>query len=147
MEFKSDILVDRELEIAYYFRHAFSMERIVEKTGMNRRILQGHVKNMREKLHAEDTASLIKIIQSLGNEEAGQLQASTLSTNSKIRESTKAYFESADAKTNTIGKRNMILIAIALLVGIGTVLFVCNTFMEMFVNNGFMNEFDELFAG
>lgn len=148
MEFRQGILVDHELEIAYYFRHAFSMDRIVEKTGMNRKILQGHVRNMREKLHAEDTAALIRIIQCLSGEEASQLNTGLKSsTHSKIRESTNTYFDSIDTKATVVGRQNVILIAIALLIGISTILFICDTVMELLMTSGFLRDLENLFAG
>lgn len=62
MEFKSEQLVDNEIQIAKFLMESFSLREIEKKTGISRRHLDAHIKNMMKKLKANDTAGLIKLI-------------------------------------------------------------------------------------
>ena len=142
MEFKDGVLVDRELEIARYLRHEFPMVRILKRTGMKKKILEGHVKNMREKFHAEDDAALIRMIQTLPK----GLQTSSTDLE-KIRAATNVYFKSANEKAGNVGNRNIVLIAIVLLLGIAAILLAYDCLMELFLKSGFADQYKGLFAG
>ena len=62
MEFKQEELVEREIEIAGYLLQDFSLKRISEKTGLSKKLLVAHIRNMMEKLKAEDMSALIKLL-------------------------------------------------------------------------------------
>ncbi len=62
MEFKNEELVDREIEIGGYLLQGFSLNHISEKTGLSKKHLTAHIRNMMEKLGAESMAGLIKLI-------------------------------------------------------------------------------------
>lgn len=64
MEFKEEELVDREKEIALYLAKGFSLRLIGKKTGLSRKLLKAHIRNMMEKLKAADMEMLISIIKS-----------------------------------------------------------------------------------
>jgi DNA-binding CsgD family transcriptional regulator len=65
MEFKKEALVEREVEIAAYLLQDCSLKSMSEKTGLSKKILTAHIRNMTKKLKAEDTAGLIKMLRSL----------------------------------------------------------------------------------
>jgi DNA-binding NarL/FixJ family response regulator len=52
MEFKHEELIEREIEIAGYLVLGFSLKHIAETTGLSKRLLVTHIKNMMEKLKA-----------------------------------------------------------------------------------------------
>ena len=62
MEFKQEELIEREIEIAGYLVQRFSLKRISETTGLNKKILAAHVKNMMQKLKAENIEALIRTL-------------------------------------------------------------------------------------
>jgi len=62
MEFKQEELIEREIQIAGYLVQDFSLKHISETTGLNRRILVAHLKNMMKKLQAGDKSALIKLL-------------------------------------------------------------------------------------
>ncbi len=62
MEFKNEELIEREIEIASLLMQQFSLNQISKKTGLSKKILTAHIKNMMQKLKAEDMPTLIKII-------------------------------------------------------------------------------------
>ena len=62
MEFKQEELVEREVEIAGYLQQDFSLKQIAEKTGIGKKLLAAHVRNMMEKLKAEDLSALIRLL-------------------------------------------------------------------------------------
>ena len=62
MEFKQEELVEREIEIGGYLLQDFSLKRISEKTGLSKKLLVAHIRNMMEKLKAEDMSALIKLL-------------------------------------------------------------------------------------
>jgi DNA-binding NarL/FixJ family response regulator len=62
MEFKNDELVEREIEIGSYLIRDFSIKQIAEKTGLSKKILAAHIRNMMKKLKADNTGTLIKLL-------------------------------------------------------------------------------------
>ena len=68
MEFKSEELVDRELEIAGYLLQDLSLKQIAEKTGLSKKHLVAHLRNMMKKLGAENMLSLRKTLGKLIHE-------------------------------------------------------------------------------
>jgi len=62
MEFKHEELIEREIEIAGYLVQGFSLKHISETTGLSKRLLVTHIKNMMKKLSAEDMSTLIKLL-------------------------------------------------------------------------------------
>ena len=62
MEFKQEELVEREIEIGGYLLENFSLKQISEKTGLSKKLLVAHIRNMRQKLKAENMEALKKIL-------------------------------------------------------------------------------------
>jgi len=62
MEFKEEELVEREVEIAGYLLQDLSLKHISEKTGLSKKLLVAHIRNMMEKLKAENVSALIKVL-------------------------------------------------------------------------------------
>ena len=62
MEFKQEELIEREIQIAHFLMLDFSLKHISETTGLSKRILVAHVKNMMKKLKADDKPALIKLL-------------------------------------------------------------------------------------
>jgi len=62
MEFKQEELVKREIEIAGYLLQNFSIKVICEKAALSKKHLVAHIRNMMEKLKAEDMEGLIKLL-------------------------------------------------------------------------------------
>ena len=62
MEFKQEELVQREIEIASYLLNNFSLRHIEKKTGLSRKHLDAHIKNMMEKLKAANIEELVKLL-------------------------------------------------------------------------------------
>jgi DNA-binding CsgD family transcriptional regulator len=62
MEFKNEELVEREIEIACYLFRDLSLNQMAEKTGLNKKILTAHLRNMMEKLQAANMDELIRIL-------------------------------------------------------------------------------------
>ena len=62
MEFKNEELIEREMEIAKHLVQDFSLNQIAEKTGINKKLLMVHMRNMMKKLNAENMSTLIKIL-------------------------------------------------------------------------------------
>jgi DNA-binding CsgD family transcriptional regulator len=62
MEFKQEEFVEREIEIASYLIQDLSLKLIAVKTGLNKKILTAHLRNMMKKLKADDIDELIKLI-------------------------------------------------------------------------------------
>ncbi len=61
MQFKNKVLVPREIGIAGYLLQYLSLKRISEKTGLSKKHLVAHIRNMMEKLRAENMAALKKL--------------------------------------------------------------------------------------
>ena len=68
MEFKHEELIEREIEIAGYLVQGFSLKHIAETMGLSKRLLVTHIKNMMEKLRAEDMSTLIKLLKAKFNQ-------------------------------------------------------------------------------
>jgi DNA-binding CsgD family transcriptional regulator len=64
MEFKKEELVDREIEIAGYLLQNFSLKQMSEKTGLSKKHLAAHLRNMMEKLGVENIPALKRAFQS-----------------------------------------------------------------------------------
>jgi DNA-binding CsgD family transcriptional regulator len=62
MEFKNEELVEREIEIACYLFRSFSLSKIMEATGLSKKILIAHLRNMMKKLQAESLDELIQFL-------------------------------------------------------------------------------------
>ncbi|MCY7423221.1 MAG: LuxR C-terminal-related transcriptional regulator [Chitinophagaceae bacterium] len=65
MEFKKEQLVEREIEIAGYLLDNYSISKICEKTGLGKKHLAAHIRNMMEKLGVEDLGGLQKILKNV----------------------------------------------------------------------------------
>lgn len=66
MEFKQEELVERELEIANYLTRDFSLSSIAAETGLNKRIVTAHIRNMMKKLKVIDIDELRKLLEQKG---------------------------------------------------------------------------------
>jgi DNA-binding CsgD family transcriptional regulator len=69
MEFKNEELIEREIEIAGYLKLDLSLKQISEATGLNKKILVAHIRNMMQKLKSEDMAALKKYLEKKGKAE------------------------------------------------------------------------------
>jgi DNA-binding NarL/FixJ family response regulator len=67
MEFKQEELVEREIEISGYLINGFSLKHISEKTGLSKKLLAAHLRNMMKKLHTENIEALIKLMKKVEN--------------------------------------------------------------------------------
>ena len=65
MSFKYGILTAREIEIARYLYEKQSLKEIEQKTGLSRKILIAHLRNMMKKLKANDQEDLNRMIQTV----------------------------------------------------------------------------------
>lgn len=65
MEFKHEELVEREVIIARLLVKGFSAKEISDQTGMGKRIVAAHIRNMKVKLQAKDLMLLIRALQQL----------------------------------------------------------------------------------
>lgn len=65
MEFKHEELVEREIEIAGYLLNDVSLRHIEKNTGLSKKHLDAHIKNMMEKLKAENMEELIELLKKL----------------------------------------------------------------------------------
>ena len=62
MEFRQEQLVEREIEIAGYLKLGLSLKQIAEVTGLSKKLLVAHVRNMMQKLKSENMVALIKTL-------------------------------------------------------------------------------------
>jgi DNA-binding NarL/FixJ family response regulator len=62
MEFKQEELVEREIEIAAYLLQDFSLQQIADQLAVNKKIIKAHIRNMMQKLNAENMDDLIQSI-------------------------------------------------------------------------------------
>lgn len=62
IEFKNEELVEREKEIVGYLLQGFSLRSLHKKTGLHKKHLNAHMRNMMKKLGAKDAEELIQII-------------------------------------------------------------------------------------
>ncbi len=67
MEFKNDDLIGREIEIAGLLMQQYSLNQISQRTELSRNILVAHIKNMMQKLNAENIESLIQLLKARFN--------------------------------------------------------------------------------
>jgi len=65
MEFRKEELVEREIEIAGYLLQHFSVEQICKRTGSQKKIIEAHIRNMMEKLGADDRKTLIHLLKAI----------------------------------------------------------------------------------
>ncbi|CAN5654925.1 hypothetical protein BH10BAC3_BH10BAC3_04490 [soil metagenome] len=61
MQFINEELVDREIEIASYLLQSLSLKQIGGKTGLSKKHIVAHIRNMQEKLGPDNTIFLKKI--------------------------------------------------------------------------------------
>jgi DNA-binding CsgD family transcriptional regulator len=61
IEFVEEELVNREIEIASYLLQSFSLDKIAAETGLSKKHIAVHIRNMREKLGVGNVAVLKKI--------------------------------------------------------------------------------------
>ncbi len=62
MKFKQEELVKREIEIAGYLFNDLSLRHIEKNTGLSKKHLDAHIKNMMEKLKAANIEELVKLL-------------------------------------------------------------------------------------
>ncbi len=62
MEFKQEVLVERKIEIAAYLLQDFSLPQIAGQLAVNKKIIKAHIRNMMQKLKAENIEDLIQSI-------------------------------------------------------------------------------------
>jgi len=63
MEFKNEELIDREIQIAGLLIQHVSLKQIAEFTGLSKKLLTAHIKNMMQKIKATDMNSLINLLE------------------------------------------------------------------------------------
>ncbi len=63
MEFKQEALVEREIEIAAFLLQDFSPEQIADYLAVNKKIIKAHIRNMMQKLNAENIDDLLQLIE------------------------------------------------------------------------------------
>ena len=78
MKFQSDALTEKELEIAAYLLRGFSAERIAEETESRTRLIDAHIRNMREKLNAADHHILLQVLKAHSGEENSNTEQTEL---------------------------------------------------------------------
>ena len=66
MEFKKEALLEREIEIAGFLLQDFSLGQIASRLEVNKKIIKAHIRNMMQKLNAENLEHLIENISSNG---------------------------------------------------------------------------------
>jgi len=64
-EFRKEELVEREIEIGGYLLQNFSVKQICEQTGLQKKIIEAHVRNMMEKLGAADLRTLVHVLKAM----------------------------------------------------------------------------------
>jgi len=62
MEFKQEELVEREMEIARLLVQGYAEKEITGLTGMQRKRITAHIRNMKVKLQATNISMLVKLI-------------------------------------------------------------------------------------
>lgn len=65
MKFKKEELVEREKEIGSYLLQGFHTTHISERTGLSKKTIYAHIRNMMKKLCATDTSELTRILKNL----------------------------------------------------------------------------------
>ena len=66
MGFRHEEFVEREKEIAGYLLQNFSLKKICDKTGLQKKITTAHIQNMMQKLGAKDMKTLIELLRAQG---------------------------------------------------------------------------------
>jgi len=66
MEFKKEELVDREMEIGSYLLQGLHTTNISKKTGLSKKIITAHIRNMMEKLKASNETELMNLLHKPG---------------------------------------------------------------------------------
>ena len=69
MEFKRETLLQREIEIAGFLLKGFSLQQIATRLEVNKKIIKAHIRNMMQKLNAENLEHLIENISSNGTKQ------------------------------------------------------------------------------
>ena len=64
MEFGREEFIEREKEIAQFLLRGNTIKQIALRTGLSRRHVEAHIRNMITKMKAEDLASLINLLKS-----------------------------------------------------------------------------------
>lgn len=62
MEFREEELIDREIEIAGYLHEGISLNEILVKTQLSKRMIAAHLRNMMKKMNCANREELIKLI-------------------------------------------------------------------------------------
>ncbi len=62
MEFKQEALVEREMQIAAYLLKDVSLPQIAGHLEVSKKIIKAHIRNMKQKLNAENIEDLIQSI-------------------------------------------------------------------------------------
>ncbi len=62
MEFLKEALINREIEIATYLLNDFSLKKIAVELAVSKKIIAAHVRNMMQKLHAENMEDLVRFL-------------------------------------------------------------------------------------
>ena len=65
MSFKYGILTVREIEISGYLKEKKSLREIEQKTGLSKKILTAHLRNMMKKLRVNDPEDILQMIRSV----------------------------------------------------------------------------------
>lgn len=65
MFFKNAVFTTREIEIGRYLTDKHSLKEIGQITGLSKKILKAHIRNMMKKLKTNDPDELKKMIQSM----------------------------------------------------------------------------------
>jgi DNA-binding CsgD family transcriptional regulator len=64
MEFKKEELIEREIEIAQCLLQGYTFSQICTKTGISKKHVVAHVRNMITKLKVKDIESLLRLLKS-----------------------------------------------------------------------------------
>lgn len=67
MEFKSEELIEREIEIGQCLLQGYTINQICAKTGISKRLVGAHIRNMLAKLKVKDKESLLRLLKSQDN--------------------------------------------------------------------------------
>lgn len=62
MEFEKEEFIDREIEIAHLLIQNYPLKKIRTETGLSRKLLTAHIKNMMQKLKTNQLQSLIRLL-------------------------------------------------------------------------------------
>ena len=62
MEFKNEELIEREVEIAGLLIQHTLLKHVAETTGLSKKLLTAHIRNMMEKLKVDNMEALIEVL-------------------------------------------------------------------------------------